>query len=379
MKERSVLQITNYSSNYAGNFIPLLVHLEKALARIGLRQVFVLPETARAYKWSAALEADGHHVVYLPLGSATEISALATLAREENCAILHTHFNALDIAAWLAVKYRLGSRKAPALVWHCHSGWAPGPRRPLRILKDIIKLRVMARSVRLIAVSESVKNEQIEHGCPPSRVQVVCNGVDLARIDSSARSKEEACSLFGFAPEESIVLALGWDPLRKGVDTLVKAFSQIQARRQMRLVLVGGASMEALLHQYLGSSWPDWLTVIPTSEDLPKMYYAADLFVSASRVEGFPYGVLEALAAGVPVVSTDIPALAWAREIPSVLFVNPEDPEEMAEKIITAIEWPAAMRRERVNQGALIVRKNFGADTWAESMIKCYTSIVNQT
>jgi len=389
MKERCVLQVTNYSSNYAGNFIPLLVRLEKAMAKIGLRQVYVFPETARAHKWSAALEAGGHQVVYLPVAldvlwswrasvSVTAISALVALAEQENCAILHTHFNALDVAAWLALHWRPRSRSLPRLIWHCHSGRGAAVRGPLRILKDTIKLKGMARSVRTIAVSEAVKDELVKYGCPPSRIQVVCNGIELGRIHNSALSKEEARSMFGFATGEPIILAQGWDPLTKGVDILLKAFSRMNGR-PARLVLIGAGRMEAMLDKWLSTSRPDWLTVIAPTEDLPKLYYAADVFVSASRREGFPYSVLEALAAGLPVVSTDIPALAWAREIPSVSFVKPEDAESMADQIVSTIGWPASTRQQRVKQSALIVREKFGADRWVESVTKCYMSLLGQT
>jgi len=377
VKDRSILQVTNYAAQYAGNFVPSLVCLEKSLAQIGLRQVYVFPESARAYRWAAALEATGHRLLYLPFGLVTETAALTGLAQRENCAIVHTHFNRLDVAAWLAVRCGLGYQHVPQLVWHAHSGGAVA-RTPLRMLKDSIKLKWMARSVRIVGVSEAVKTELVTRGCPPSRVQVIRNGIDLLRIDGAAQSKEDACSEFGFDPCESLVVAMGWSPFIKGVDILVKAVSYLQASGRVRLVLVGGDRLQAMLGEQFGLRRPDWLTVIAPTEDLPKMYYAADVFVSASRCEGFPYSVAEAVAAGVPVVCTDIPGLAWAREIPSVSFVAPQDSEAMAEEILSTIRWPVAPRQERVKKSAAIVRTRYSADVWAESVKRCYLSSLGE-
>ena len=97
--------------------------------------------------------------------------------------------------------------------------------------------------------------------------------------------------------------------------------------------------------------WPDRSVissgrVISSVEHVGELYAAADVLVSASRVEGFNYSVAEAMVNGLPVASTRIPALAWAFEAPGVLFFQVENNRELA-RVVDRIAQRTAEQRQR--------------------------------
>lgn len=134
-----------------------------------------------------------------------------------------------------------------------------------------------------------------------------------------------------------LVLCYGSLHAEKGLKHLVSAWAQIQQRRpNARLWIVGeGAHEDALTAQISQLGLGSWITMPGNFEDDEDLLLAADVFVTASLEESQPAPILRAMAAGCPIVATDIPA---HRELISHeqegLLVPVEDPAALA----TAIE-----------------------------------------
>jgi glycosyltransferase involved in cell wall biosynthesis len=105
------------------------------------------------------------------------------------------------------------------------------------------------------------------------------------------------------------VLGVGELGARKDFATLIRAVARVRERRRCRLLIIGrGRQRDALLALGNELGFGDDLA-LPGFVENPYAYMrAADVFVSSSRYEGFANVVAEALAAGVPVVSTDCPS-----------------------------------------------------------------------
>ena len=148
---------------------------------------------------------------------------------------------------------------------------------------------------------------------------VVPNGVDVPRFAGADRGRAAALRRSVGAAERPLLLSVGGLEPRKGSDSLVRALSLLH-RSGLRPVLavVGGHSFqdyrayrEAVLAELPGLGLELGVDVVPVGtvddEDVPAWYAAADVLAFPSVKEGFGLAVLEAMSAGLPVVTSDLP------------------------------------------------------------------------
>jgi phosphatidylinositol alpha-mannosyltransferase len=209
--------------------------------------------------------------------------------------------------------------------------------------------RVVRRLDLRIAVSPAA--QQYAAGAlkqPLGTFRVVPNGVDVARFAAA----EPLPDLID--PQRPLVLFVGRLEPRKGLDVLIRGFLRLRATvRRARLCVVGeGPERERCQEMVPASIRPDVLFVgRVTGAELPRYHASADVFVSpATGGESFGIVLLEAMAAGLPVIASDIPGyrtvLADGRQ---GLLVRPGDGIALSEAIETLTANPtlrAAMAAE---------------------------------
>jgi len=188
----------------------------------------------------------------------------------------------------------------------------------------------LTSSDRVFSVSRALREKAIELGADPGRVIVVPNGIEKGRYATCSRS--EARSRLGVRGDPRLVLCVSNLVPVKGVDILVRAFSQVP--NEVLLVVIGdGDERERLrrLIEELGLGHRVRLVGAKPPEEIPLWMSASDLVVLASRAEGHPNVVLEALASGRPVVATrvgGVPEIISSENLGVV--VDPEDPSALA-------------------------------------------------
>ncbi len=179
-----------------------------------------------------------------------------------------------------------------------------------------------SRADSLIAVSEFTKTQLIDVlGVEPSRIHVIHHGV--RRLDIPAG-----------VPREPVVLSVGAIQKRKNIARLVEAFESVDP--SWRLVLAGseGYSSPQILQRIYASPAASRIVItgyISTAE-LAGWYARASVFAFPSLDEGFGMPVLEAMAAGVPVVTSNRSALPEVAG-DAALLVDPEDTAELADAL----------------------------------------------
>lgn len=204
--------------------------------------------------------------------------------------------------------------------------------------------RFLARwSDRVIAISERVKEDLFRFDrLPPAKVKVIPNGVDPLPFENPI-SKEEARKKLSL-PEQALVIGtVGRLSIAKGHPILIEAFRLLLEEGgdpDLRLVLVG----EGPLRESLEQSVRKWglekrVLFLGTRRDVPDCLRAFDLFVFSSLWEGQPAAIIEAMAAGLPIVSTEYEGV---REIITdkveALLVRPNDPKALKEGMVALLK-----------------------------------------
>lgn len=178
-------------------------------------------------------------------------------------------------------------------------------------------------------------------------------------VDTMAFSPREKAPLrvkFGFQADERIVLFAGRFDYAKGLDLLIEAFGLfLKDGPGSRLLLAGDGEERERLHKKVKKSGIGNIEFIGMIErdKLAELMSCADIFVLASLWEGMPLVVLEALACGVPVVSTDVGQVnELVKDGVTGYLVRRRDPEEMKDKIILALAKAKEMKEKCIETAA---------------------------
>ena len=166
---------------------------------------------------------------------------------------------------------------------------------------------VATRATKLIAVSAGIGRDLSARGVPERKIAVIHNPLPPGIHDGATRSYPWQDELAALGQGPVIVTAGRLTPV-KDHKTLLRAFAELRATRPARLVVFGEGPLRSELiaeAQHLGIAGS---TLFPGYVNDPAACYAvADLFALSSVSEGFGNVLIEAMAAGVPVVSTDAP------------------------------------------------------------------------
>jgi UDP-glucose:(heptosyl)LPS alpha-1,3-glucosyltransferase len=191
----------------------------------------------------------------------------------------------------------------------CHRGYvasgAATRRRPLYDrLMQALEARVFAATPRVVAISRKGAGE-IErlYGVPAARVSVIYNGVDLERFhpDRAAGHRSAARAEAGVSADTPTLLFAGSGYERKGLATAIEALTRIGGAR---LIVIGRGDETRYRRRSAELGVADRIRWLGLRDDLERWYGAADALVLPTRYEPFGNVHLEALASGLPVVTT---------------------------------------------------------------------------
>lgn len=345
-----------------------LVDLVNALAARG-HEVYVAVRPTSPLRGELTLPKE--NVLSVPLRNALDAksaSALSSFVRRRKIEIVHAHMARDYPLAAYATRRNRDSR----LLITRHVLF------PMSRLHQVTLLGV----ARVIAVSEGVGRQLRAQGLVvPEKITVVHNGIDVSRIDNamSQFSRKRFCRRWDLPEETLLVGSVGsLNPL-KGHEDFLRAAAQIKDLLPGVFFVIAGidssatqenrAHLERLI-QTLGLA--DCVRLIGWMDDLPSLFRALDVFVSASHTESFGLAIAEALACGTAVVTTETEG---AKEIvqngETGLLVPVGDVNAMASSVVALLKD----REERERIGKLAhdaVRLRFSLDRMVDATEKIY-------
>lgn len=214
------------------------------------------------------------------------------------------------------------------------------PEEPDRLRAALDRLTV-GLSDRVVSNSENGADLAVDRGAAPDAVSVVRNGRDVATYrDATAAAVEAELDIDG---DELVVGTVGRVLERKGHFELVTAWADLQRRRpDARLLVVGDGEDRAAIEAHAREQGcADSVQFLGTRRDVPQLLAAMDVFAFPSHFEGLPGAVVEAMAAGLPVVATPVDGTAELLEAYRTgLFVRPKAPAELAWALTRLLDDP---------------------------------------
>jgi glycosyltransferase involved in cell wall biosynthesis len=289
------------------------------------------------------------------------------LIREERVAVVHAHeFSAIVYGSLVA---RLTAIPFVGTIHGKNYYWERVRRR--------LAYRWASRYGQLVAVSEDLKKFVIEKvGIQDSRIQVIYNGVEPAATvqpEEVTRCREE----LGFGTDDIVIGAVGSLYPVKGHRYLLDAMPEVLAQHpRARLLIIGRGPLEdSLRAQADRLGIKDRVRFLGLRHDVPRLLAMMDLFVLPSLSEGLSLALLEAMAAGKPVVATRVggnPELVKSGR--TGLLVQPNDPVALATNISTLLSDPAKIL-EYGEHGRERVLACFGMDKMVDGYSRLYSTL----
>jgi glycosyltransferase involved in cell wall biosynthesis len=321
----------------------LVVHLVEHLSRERFAPVCICLESPLGTHYEARVRASGAPLYFLGKGagaSGSVLRQLNALFRQYRPAVVHTHIIGLNYAYPLMLRYR-----TPARVHTVHSFAQREVGVRVGAWVRQLAFRYRLGGVVPVAVADEVRASiQQLYGYPDP--PLIPNGIPTDEYAPDPDRRVQWRQAHGIEPYATVLVHVGRFAPPKNHALLVEAFTQVRADAPLDLLLVGGGELEnAVREQVAGLGLQGRVRFLGVRADVADILRASDVFVLSSRVEGNPLSVMEAMAAGLPVVSTAVGGVPeLVREGVTGLLVPSEDAGALAQAMQALVDDPVRRR-----------------------------------
>ncbi len=283
------------------------------------------------------------------------IKQLAGVLQDEQIDVLHTHDHRTNLIGYLASRKR-PTRLAATLHQPMRRHWWI---RHFEILDGY----VVGRFDRILPVAEAIRIEAMtRRTAPPDKIVTVLNGVDLSRFDQPGDPATVRNEL-GLGPDVFLGATIGRLSDDKGFPYLLEGLQlALREKSDLYWMIAGRGPLEDVVRKKIQNmNLSKNVFMLGFRTDLPDLFAAADLLVIASTSEGCSVVALESMAAGCPIVATDVGGSA---EIvvhqETGIVIEPRKPHQIADAILELAADPTR-RANLALLGSERVRTKFSA------------------
>jgi N-acetyl-alpha-D-glucosaminyl L-malate synthase BshA len=243
--------------------------------------------------------------------------------------------------------------------------------------KKIISKLVIKNAAAVVVLTNNMKDEIKKNY--DRNVLVIPNGIDSEKFKNL--SQEKIRDELNIKQNETIIIFIGTLKPVKGVQYLIEAMEILRQKNlDVKLLLIGDGkekqNLEKLVKKLKLEKHVKFIGKIQ-NEEIPKYMALSNIFVLPSLSEGFPLTILEAMACGLPIVTTMV------RGIPEVVedgengfLVEPKNPKEIAEKVLLLLKDDKL--REKISNNNKEKAKKYSWENVVEKLEKVYLKVLNK-
>lgn len=294
-----------------------------------------------------------------PFAFLFSIYKINKLLKETDISIVHCHLRAgFFVGVILAVM-----NKKVKFVFHEH-GWILFGSLFYKIL-----LRLASKHGVILACSEyiGIIIKQIDKDI---NIKVLPNFIDLDKFFPSVEKREEFRERFTFMENDILIGFAGRLVREKGWRELINAFSQLEERKNVYLLLAGiGPDMDRI-KELLRNEKIKNVRLLGYESDMLGFYNGLDVFVTTSLIEAFGLVQLEAQACGIPVIASNIYGIKETLDSTSAIMVPSGDIIFLTKKMQELIDYPDI--RNKLSAKGLENAKSFSLKLYIKKLKKVY-------
>jgi glycosyltransferase involved in cell wall biosynthesis len=357
---------------YWGGAQKMQLFLVETLRPLGIELTVISLSDSSNLPVAAKLQEAGARVVTFPfpkLFSPGSFLKLVNFLRVEKFDLLHAYLTYSNIVGSLAGA--LTGTPTIASLRNAdfeHKGYTPQREFIETFSMRHIATRVMANGL----VVADFARERMKGQRP---IDIIPNAVDFvpAIPESERRALREEITGNANRP---FVLSVGRLTAAKGFPDLLEAFSTVREQFPAAALVIagGGTLLDELKLQIERLHLQGQVFLLGRRNDVPRLLASADIYVNSSHWEGTPVSVLEAMAAGLPIVATKVGESPHLLDEGAGVLVSPHQPQELAAALIGLLASP-----EKCAQLGPSARERMGRyysrETWRKSLLDLYAQI----
>ena len=310
-----------------------------------------------------------------PIDDAKAYRELRRLMRAHQPTIVHTHLAKARALGAMAARWSGVPIVVHTFHGHVLEGYfsAPKTRAFLAVERWLAR-----RADALVAVSAAVRDELLALGIGRwDQWRVIPLGLDLDDLLTRRLDAREAREALGVPLDGPVVGVVGRLTAIKDHDTFLRAAAQLAGkRRDVYFVVAGDGELRSLLEKRAGELLGDRCRFLGWSMDLPELYASLDVVVLTSRNEGTPVALIEAGAAGRPVVATQVGGVAdVVRDGKTGFLVPTGDPRAVA-NAVSALLDDRGRARDLGETARRDVSERFTIDRLADDLANLYGELL---
>jgi L-malate glycosyltransferase len=309
---------------------------------------------------------------FYDLNFVRQVRRFTSFIKENRIDVVHTHCFYTNVfgmtGAFLA--------RVPARV--TSKGETEGFRTPMQKRVERMAFRT---AHRVIANCKMVQSQLVREGLAPKRIIQHYNGLDLNRLKvRDDFRRQDARALFGLPKNRRFITIVAnlHNPVKAHPMFLRAATLVRRAVPDAAFVIAGEGGLEPMLHEFAAElGIKDDVFFIGRCDRVAELLFASDIGVLSSKAEGFANAILEYMAAGLPVVATDVGGLREAvAEGETGFLVESGDHEAMADRIIHLLNDP-----KRANamgaRGKAVAEEKFAAEHHLRNTLELYDELLS--
>jgi len=354
-----ILQVCAYAAPYEGNFMQSLFALEKDLAEKQNETIYAFPEVTKETDWCQKLMKRAK-VYFLPLRRAqfnpNTYAAFKRIYKEnKDISIVHSHFEQYDTPTTITAPQKV------KVFWHLHDPVVYEGAAKRLLMR--IKYGWIGQRAVLLSVSEKYRKDMIGLGFNEIHSKTILNGICTNRVKDNRNNGSKRQYDF---------ITFGWNFYVKGDDIIIRACNRLyEEGYRFKFLLNGLEATWKSLDEYCRGNIPEYLIKGQPESDINVPLGNSSLFIQASRRETFSYSIAEAAYAGLPVISSDIPGVEWAHDIPTIDFFEFEDSDGLYRLLKEYLDGKCLDDTE-VDETRRIIEEKYSVECWVKKIKECY-------